>query len=63
MKFGNDRLITEPPAYPLWRDFAYEYEQGKLAIDVINGDPLPLGRRWRCAWRHWLPVPDERAAL
>ena len=25
------------PGYPLWRDFAYEYEQGKLAIDVING--------------------------
>jgi uncharacterized protein YbbC (DUF1343 family) len=28
------------PDYPLWRDFAYEYEQGKLAIDVINGSPL-----------------------
>ncbi len=27
------------PDYPLWRDFAYEYEQGKLAIDVINGGP------------------------
>jgi uncharacterized protein YbbC (DUF1343 family) len=26
--------------YPLWRDFAYEYEHGKLAIDVINGSPL-----------------------
>lgn len=26
--------------YPLWRDFAYEYEEGKLAIDVINGGPL-----------------------
>jgi len=25
------------PEYPLWRDFAYEYEQGKAAIDVING--------------------------
>lgn len=25
--------------YPLWRDFAYEYERGKLAIDVINGGP------------------------
>ncbi len=25
--------------YPLWRDFAYEYEHGKLAIDVINGGP------------------------
>jgi uncharacterized protein YbbC (DUF1343 family) len=26
--------------YPLWRDFAYEYEHSKLAIDVINGSPL-----------------------
>jgi len=28
------------PEYPLWRDFPYEYEEGKLAIDVINGSPL-----------------------
>ena len=27
------------PHYPLWRDFPYEYEFGKLAIDVINGGP------------------------
>ena len=26
--------------YDLWRDFPYEYELGKLAIDVINGGPL-----------------------
>jgi len=32
------------PDYPLWRDFAYEYEHGKLAIDVINGSPLL--RQW-----------------
>jgi hypothetical protein len=25
------------PDYPLWRDFHYEYEHGKRAIDVING--------------------------
>jgi len=25
--------------YPLWRDFDYEYEQGRLAIDLINGGP------------------------
>lgn len=25
------------PDYDLWRDFPYEYEFGKLAIDVING--------------------------
>lgn len=28
------------PDYDLWRDFAYEYELGKPAIDVINGSPL-----------------------
>jgi uncharacterized protein YbbC (DUF1343 family) len=38
------------PDYPLWRDFPYEYEQGKLAIDVINGGPL---------LRQWV---DEKAA-
>jgi uncharacterized protein YbbC (DUF1343 family) len=26
--------------YPLWRDFPYEYENDRLAIDVINGSPL-----------------------
>jgi uncharacterized protein YbbC (DUF1343 family) len=25
------------PEYPLWRDFPYEYERDRLAIDVING--------------------------
>ena len=25
------------PDYTLWRDFPYEYEFDKLAIDVING--------------------------
>jgi uncharacterized protein YbbC (DUF1343 family) len=28
------------PDYPLWRDFPYEYELDRLAIDVINGSPL-----------------------
>lgn len=28
------------PDYPLWRDFAYEYEHDRLAIDLINGGPL-----------------------
>ncbi len=27
------------PDYRLWRDFTYEYEHGKPAIDVINGGP------------------------
>jgi len=32
------------PDYDLWRDFAYEYERGRLAIDLINGgDEL---RKW-----------------
>lgn len=39
------------PDYPLWRDFPYEYEFDKLAIDVINGGP---------ALREW--VDDAAAA-
>lgn len=27
------------PDYEIWRDFPYEYEFGKLPIDVINGGP------------------------
>jgi uncharacterized protein YbbC (DUF1343 family) len=53
------------PDYPLWRDFAYEYEHGKLAIDVINGGPLL--REWvdDAAATPWdldaLALPDEEA--
>ena len=36
------------PDYDLWRDFPYEYEIGKLAIDVINGGP---------ALREWVDIP------
>jgi uncharacterized protein YbbC (DUF1343 family) len=32
------------PGYELWRDFPYEYERGRLAIDLINGSDLL--RRW-----------------
>jgi uncharacterized protein YbbC (DUF1343 family) len=39
------------PQYPLWRDFPYEYEHGRLAIDVINGGPL---------LREWV---DDAAAM
>ena len=51
------------PDYDLWRDFPYEYEVDKLAIDVISGSP---------SLREWvdgdaapgdletLAVPDER---
>jgi hypothetical protein len=28
------------PEYPLWRDFPYEYERTRLAIDLINGSEL-----------------------
>ena len=28
------------PDYPLWRDFPYEYEHERLAIDLINGSAL-----------------------
>jgi uncharacterized protein YbbC (DUF1343 family) len=38
------------PGYAIWRDFAYEYERGRLAIDVINGGP---------ALREWV---DDAAA-
>jgi len=32
------------PDYPLWRDFPYEYELDRLAIDLINGSTLL--RQW-----------------
>ena len=32
------------PDYAIWRDFPYEYEKDRLAIDVINGSDLL--RRW-----------------
>jgi hypothetical protein len=28
------------PGYPLWRDFDYEYEHDRPAIDLINGGEL-----------------------
>ena len=28
------------PDYTIWRDFPYEYERDRLAIDLINGSPL-----------------------
>ncbi len=49
------------PDYPLWRDFPYEYEFDRLAIDVINGGP---------GLREWVDDPaaipadlDRAAAL
>jgi len=52
------------PDYALWRDFPYEYEFDKLAIDVINGSPLL--REWvdaegaTPADLDTLIIPDER---
>ena len=37
-------LRSLAPDYPLWRDFHYEYERDRLAIDLINGSDLL--RRW-----------------
>lgn len=36
-------IATLYPGYELWRDFPYEYEEGKLAFDVINGGPSLRG--------------------
>lgn len=33
-------LRIEYPQYKIWRDFNYEYESDRLAIDLINGSPL-----------------------
>lgn len=41
------------PDYDLWRDFPYEYEFERLAIDVINGGP---------ALREWVDDPTATAA-
>ena len=55
------------PDYPLWRDFPYEYESGRLAINVINGSPLLKG--WvddKAATPEdldALTIPDEQAWL
>jgi len=41
------------PHYELWRDFPYEYEYGRLAIDLINGSDL---------LRRWVDDPQAEAA-
>ncbi len=40
------------PDYPLWRDFGYEYEFDRRAIDLINGSPL---------LREWVDTPTLAA--
>jgi uncharacterized protein YbbC (DUF1343 family) len=55
------------PDYPIWRDFPYEYERDRLAIDVINGGELL--RKWvddpaaAPADLDALADPDEKAWL
>ncbi len=41
---GMSTAIYLHAGYPLWRDFPYEYERDRLAIDLINGSELL--RRW-----------------
>jgi uncharacterized protein YbbC (DUF1343 family) len=41
------------PDYDLWRDFPYEYERGRLAIDLINGGE---------SLRRWVDDPEATAA-
>ncbi|WP_322470588.1 DUF1343 domain-containing protein [Hydrogenophaga sp. SNF1] len=42
-------IRLQRPDYPLWRDFPYEYERDRLAIDLINGGP---------ALREWVDDVD-----
>ncbi|MDX9706700.1 MAG: DUF1343 domain-containing protein [Azospira sp.] len=58
-------IRRQAPDYPLWRDFPYEYEHARLAIDLINGSPLL--REWvddataTPADLDALTLPDEAA--
>lgn len=45
-------LRSLQPEYPLWREFAYEYEHERLAIDLINGSEL---------LRQWVDDPQASA--
>ena len=44
-------LRLEHPDYPLWRDFHYEYETGRLAIDLLAGGT---------GLRDWVDDPQAR---
>ena len=48
LAFKALRLLQ--PDYPLWRDFAYEYEHDRLAIDLINGGE---------GLRRWVDDPES----
>nr|WP_314444737.1 DUF1343 domain-containing protein [uncultured Sphingomonas sp.] len=49
---GFKAIRNLQPDYDLWRDFPYEYEFNKLAIDVINGGP---------SLRSWVDDPAAQA--
>ncbi|MGZ8531636.1 MAG: exo-beta-N-acetylmuramidase NamZ family protein [Candidatus Binatia bacterium] len=51
LAFKALRLLQ--PEYDLWRDFEYEYEKDRLAIDLINGGEL---------LRQWVDDPGAVAA-
>jgi uncharacterized protein YbbC (DUF1343 family) len=53
MALAFKALRSLQPDYPLWRDFAYEYEHDRLAIDLINGSPL---------LREWVDDPTATPA-
>jgi uncharacterized protein YbbC (DUF1343 family) len=46
-------LRRQRPDYELWRDFPYEYEHDRLAIDLINGGE---------SLRHWVDDDDASPA-
>ena len=49
MALAFKALRRQRPDYALWRDFPYEYEVDRLAIDVINGSEL---------LRQWVDDPE-----
>ena len=51
LAFKSLRMLQ--PDYPLWRDFGYEYEHDRLAIDLINGSSL---------LREWVDDPKATPA-
>ena len=49
MALAFKALRRQQPDYELWRDFPYEYEVDRLAIDLINGSEL---------LRQWVDDPE-----
>jgi uncharacterized protein YbbC (DUF1343 family) len=49
MALAFKAIRQQQPDYPLWRDFPYEYEYDRLAIDLIAGSEL---------LRQWVDDPE-----